>query len=84
MNAYYFTFRSVTPAQRAQRDLEQAGIPAQLTRTPGPLAENGCGYALRVPVSRGAEAARALRGAGVQRLWLRRGGSYEEADRDLL
>ena len=84
MNDYYFTYRSVTSAQRALRALTDAGIPAQLRRTPGPLAKNGCGYCLRVPSRRIVQAAQALRTSGAQGLWLRRGDSYEEASHDLL
>lgn len=84
MNDYYFTYRSVTSAQRALRSLTDAGIPTQLRRTPGPLAKNGCGYCLRVSAGRIAQAAQALRGSGAQGLWLRRGDRYEEAANDLL
>ena len=34
----YFTFRSLTAAQRAVQCLERAGIPVQLARTPRQLA----------------------------------------------
>ena len=84
MNDYYFTYRSVTQAQRALRALTDAGIPAQLRRTPGSLAKNGCGYCLRVTPRRIVQAADALRGTGAQGLWLRRGDRYEEAADDLL
>ena len=83
MNAYYFTFRSVTAAQRARRALTEAGVPAELRRTPGPLAKNGCGYCLRVAHRWLAAAEAALRDRGVQGLWLRRDGGYEEVRRDL-
>ena len=84
MNVYFFTYRSVTAAQRAQRALAAAGIPAELTRTPGPLAKNGCGYCLRVSARWAGAAAQALRDTEAQGLWLRRGDRYEEADDDLL
>ena len=84
MNAYYFTYRSVTAAQRALGALTDAGIPAQLTRTPGPLAKNGCGYCLRLSPRWLSAAAEALRGSGAQGLWLRSGDGYEEVRRDLL
>ena len=84
MNDYYFTFRSVTRAQRALRALTDARIPAELRRTPGPLAKNGCGYCLRVSPRWIAQAAEALRESGAQGLWLRLGDGYEEASYDLL
>lgn len=44
----YFTFRSMTGAQRAVQVLERAGIPAQLLRTPKQMERMGCGYSVRV------------------------------------
>ncbi len=44
------TFRSVTPAQRAERMLSERGIGCSLQRTPRWMQEQGCGYSLRVPV----------------------------------
>lgn len=64
MGNYYITFRSVTAAQRAQRLLEGAGYPAVLLRTPGVLAERGCGYSLRLKRPEGAVAL--LTGAGLR------------------
>jgi hypothetical protein len=43
------TFRSVTPAQRGERILQQAGIGCQLQRTPKKMEEKGCGYCLQLP-----------------------------------
>lgn len=83
MKGYYFTFRSVTAAQRAQRLLTDAGIGARISRTPGALAANGCGYCLQVSAQRGPAAARALGTAGVQGVWLRAGEGFKEAGRDL-
>ncbi len=48
MNAYYFTFRSVTAAMQGNRVLERAGIPAVLSRSPKALQQQGCGYCLRL------------------------------------
>ncbi len=48
MKMNFITFRSVTPAQRGQRVLTQAGIHSTLQRTPGPMQERGCGYCLRL------------------------------------
>ena len=48
MKTEFITFRSVTPAQRVQRVLQQAGIDTILQRTPRWMAERGCGYCLRL------------------------------------
>lgn len=48
MGMYFITFRSVTPAQRGQRILQQAGIDCALLRTPRWMEERGCGYCLRL------------------------------------
>ena len=42
------TFRSVTPAQRGEKALRKVGIDCQLSRTPRPMEEQGCGYSLRL------------------------------------
>lgn len=43
------TFRSITPVQRAESILKQAGIRCSLQRTPKWMEEKGCGYSLKVP-----------------------------------
>ena len=48
MGMNFITFRSVTPAQRGQRMLMQAGIECSLQRTPRWMEERGCGYCLRL------------------------------------
>ncbi len=48
MRNYMITFRSVTPAQRGERLLRQAGIICALQRTPRWMEEQGCGYSLRI------------------------------------
>ena len=48
MRMNFITFRSVTPAQRGQRLLQQAGIECALLRTPRWMEERGCGYCLRL------------------------------------
>ncbi len=48
MGMHFITFRSVTPAQRGQRILQQAGIDCALLRTPRWMEERGCGYCLRL------------------------------------
>ena len=42
------TFRSVTPAQRADILLRRSGFKCSLRRTPRWMEERGCGYCLRV------------------------------------
>lgn len=84
MNCFYFTFRSVTAAQRGQARLRAAGIPSSLSRTPAALSVNGCGYCLRVAVRWASAAARTLRENGMQRCFQRTASGYEEAECDLL
>ncbi len=43
------TFRSVTPAQRAEGMLKKAGMDCHIQRTPKWMEEQGCGYSLRIP-----------------------------------
>lgn len=45
------TFRSVTPAQRAEALLRKGQIRCTLKRTPLWLQEKGCGYSIRLPLS---------------------------------
>ncbi len=65
MRMNYITFRSVTPAQRGQRILNQAGIYCTLQRTPRNLQEQGCGYCLRLRPGDTVNAVEVLRGNGV-------------------
>ena len=48
MKVYYFTFRSVTFAQRGEQILKKAGVRADLMRTPKWMESQGCGYSLRI------------------------------------
>jgi len=48
MGTYIITFRSVTPAQRAERLLRGVGLSCHLGRTPRWMEEQGCGYSIRV------------------------------------
>ena len=48
MDICLITFRSVTPAQRGENALRKEGIPCALQRTPKQLADQGCGYSIRV------------------------------------
>ena len=49
MRESMITFRSVTPAQRAEGVLKRANIRCSLQRTPRQMEEQGCGYSLRLP-----------------------------------
>lgn len=40
------TFRSVTPAQRAEELLRRSGVGCTIQRTPKWMEEKGCGYSL--------------------------------------
>lgn len=51
------TFRSVTPAQRAEGVLRKEGLECSVRRTPRWMEEQGCGYSLRL---RHADAQRAV------------------------
>ena len=48
MGTLVITFRSVTPAQRAEHILHSMGLRCHLGRTPRWMEEQGCGYSLRV------------------------------------
>lgn len=78
MNGYYFTFRSITSAQKGQRALEQAGIHSTLSRTPAKLSRQGCGYGLRTAAGSLSAAVPLLRPMGLQKCYLR--DTLEEVD----
>lgn len=59
------TFRSVTPAQRGESLLRREGIACTLQRTPKALADQGCGYSLRLSCDRLAVAVELLRRHGI-------------------
>ena len=65
MGMHFITFRSVTPAQRGQRLLQQAGMDPILQRTPRWMEERGCGYCLRLRPEDSAKAVALLRQAGL-------------------
>lgn len=48
MEAYYFTFQSMTRAQEAAALLRRYGLKTQLLRTPKAISGTGCGYALQL------------------------------------
>jgi hypothetical protein len=59
------TFRSVTPAQRAEETLRRAGFACTLQRTPKWMEEKGCGYSLRMDCRDMMAAALLLRQEGI-------------------
>ena len=59
------TFRSVTPAQRGETLLRREGIQAAVQRTPRALAEQGCGYSLRLPCAQMQQTIEILRQKGI-------------------
>lgn len=61
MRLNFITFRSVTPAQRGQRILRQAGVDCELLRTPRWMEERGCGYCLRLRPENTMQAVQLLR-----------------------
>ena len=65
MDSCLITFRSVTPAQRGEATLRREGIACSLQRTPKVLAEQGCGYSLRMPISELQRATEILRQKGI-------------------
>ncbi|MBO5727702.1 MAG: DUF3343 domain-containing protein [Oscillospiraceae bacterium] len=48
MPYYLITCRSLTYAQRTARVLERVGIRARVQRAPASIAEEGCGYCVRL------------------------------------
>lgn len=71
MDAYYFTFRSITAAQTGAACLERVGIRHVLLRTPRSMAKQGCGYSLQVMPSGWTQVAALFRQEGIafQRLF---------------
>ncbi len=65
MDSCMITFRSVTPAQRGETLLRREGIAAAVQRTPRSLAEQGCGYSLRIPCPQLQQAVEILRQKGI-------------------
>lgn len=59
------TFRSVTPAQRAEDTLRRTGVRCTIQRTPKWMEEKGCGYSLRMDCRDLMAAAMLLRQAGI-------------------
>ena len=65
MDSCMITFRSVTPAQRGENLLRREGIQATAQRTPRAMAEQGCGYSLRLNCVNLQRAAELLRQKGI-------------------
>ena len=65
MKESLITFRSVTPAQRAETILKRAGIWCSLRRTPRQMEELGCGYCLLLPDTQVESATKLLQAKGV-------------------
>lgn len=65
MDSCLITFRSVTPAQRGESALRREGISCSVQRTPKMLAEQGCGYSLRLPFNQLYRAMEILRQKGI-------------------
>ena len=80
MDACMITFRSITPAQRGENALRQAGIAATVQRTPRLLAEQGCGYSLQLACGRLPQAVDILRHRGIafRKAYKLRGNAPEE------
>ena len=81
MKYCWITFRSVTPAQRAEILLRRAGIDCQLSRTPRPMEELGCGYSLRIAAMDSTRSAMLLRQhqIGFRKIYLwTDNGTFEE------
>ena len=81
MGIIFITFRSVTPAQRADAVLRKAGLRCTLQRTPKWMEERGCGYCLRLQQTDAPEAVDLLREAqvGFRKVYLQREkGNVEE------
>lgn len=82
MDTCIITFRSVTPAQRGETLLQKAGIRCSLHRTPRVLAEQGCGYSIRVAAAQLPAAAEHLRKKGIayRKTYCLRDGIPEEVE----
>ena len=59
------TFRSVTPAQRAEELLRRSGVGCTIQRTPKWMEEKGCGYSLRLSYQDVLTATTLLRQGGI-------------------
>ena len=74
MRKDFITFRSITPAQRAQYFLRRIGVETVLQRTPVFLRERGCSYCLRLDSKDTDRAAAMLDDAGITYNRIYKGG----------
>lgn len=65
MDAYYFTFHSMTQAQTAAAMLARHGNRAVFLRAPRAISVNGCGYAVQVSLADVYGAIYILRSGGI-------------------
>ena len=61
MKDCFITFRSVTFAQRGERELKRAWVTCSVQRTPQWMEQQGCGYSLRLKQENVVGAVRLLR-----------------------
>lgn len=66
MKKCMITFRSVTPAQRAESALRRAGVECTIQRTPKWMEEKGCGYSIKLDCQDVMVASAFLRQGGIQ------------------
>lgn len=66
MYEYYFTFQSITHAQRALNELFRVGISAELIRSPKRLSAMGCSYTVKTRSSDGYTAYAAMHSSGIK------------------
>ena len=80
MDICLITFRSVTPAQRGENALRREGISCAIHRTPKQLADQGCGYSLRLRSDQLHQAVEVLRHRGIpyRKAYALRNGVPEE------
>ena len=78
MELYYFTFRSVTYAQKGQRILEKQGISCWMGRAPKWMTTRGCGYAVKVRKLQEAVTAFRISGAEWEKIYRIRDGEKPE------
>lgn len=80
MDSCIITFRSVTPAQRGEGLLRREGISCAVQRTPRTLAEQGCGYSIRLRCTQLPQALDLLRKKGIpfRKAYCGQDGALEE------
>ena len=66
MKMYFFTFRSITLAQRAEAALQKSGVKCKMRRTPRWMEEQGCGYGVEFAAAELKQGMEILRKAGIR------------------